>query len=433
PAHLKSVTTKRATENKVATVRSTSPKHFSNKIFRTFGSKNVKDFARAHNRTQMRKPESDILVKQLAQLTVEFGNTENTGTTLVVYDFAGQSHYSAFQQIFVTRQAIYLVAFHLDNMFKGGEDILEPTELQIVLTWLSTIHLRAPKSKILLVGTQANNAVRYNLGNLEARLPRAVLHQLIYSPSLDDLPSQFIFVTSAKTRLGIKELQQSIDEAVKTTVSMEGEKPVDWIRFQDKLAEMISENECPLIISFQDMLQLAKKEFRISNTMELEVVLQYLHTIGVILYFSQNKDLKNSIFLNPQSVVNIVASMFCWNDISPTEDQVKSHNRKAVQDLRDRKLWRRSLLDELWSTKLKPNELPIFVELLKEFDLLCDIKLPKVNDSNNLIEMEMNKAISIIPCLLTNEIIAIEKLVRDHDSEIIDLVLAFPDSVLPTG
>ncbi|KAJ1562077.1 Ras GTPase [Nowakowskiella sp. JEL0078] len=406
----------------------------------------AEDFAQLHNkRSPLKNSECKQLVKQITELqstSIDTKNkttkTPNIGTTLAVYDFAGQSRYAVFQQIFVTRQAIYLVIFRLDNMFSAIESQIDSTELKIMLSWLSTIHLRAPDAKILLVGTQADKLSKCNLSILEKYIPDAVKYQLIHTQTSDDIHdnmsasrSNFVFLTSAKTLMGIFELRRAIDSAVNASISAEGEKPVDWIRFQDKLASMIASNECPIMFSFDSMMQMSKNEFRIRDENELDVVLRYFHTIGVVLYFPQNKDLRYTVFPNPKAVVNIVASVFHWNDKPPTEYEVAPHNRNAAAKLQDKKIWVRSLLDELWSQFLSPKELPVFIALLKEFDLLCDIEPPS---SKRLIgDISGSNTVSIIPCLLADYKIEIQELILDKYSEVVDLILNFPDSVLPTG
>ncbi|KAJ1569476.1 Ras GTPase [Nowakowskiella sp. JEL0078] len=444
---LKSVRAKRSSEKEQETSRAKNyriPSFFLRSFSSDLNGSSNEDITQLHNkRSSIKKSEINQMVKQMTEFQLTSIDTKKTTpdsynshtTTLSVYDFAGQSHYSVFQQIFVTRQAIYLVVFNLHSMFSETEKEINSTELRIMLNWLSIIHLRAPDGKILLVGTQADKLSEYKLSSLEKCIPDAVRHQLICAQFEDDGistgSSTFIFVTSAKTMMGISPLRHAIDTAVGASISAEGEKPVDWIRFQDKIADMIVKNECPIMLSFESMLKMSKNEFRISDANELDVVLRYFHTIGVVLYFPQNKDLRHTVFLNPKAVVNIIASVFHWNDKPPKEYQVMPHNRNAVVELRNKKIWMRSLLDELWSQYLSPKELPVFIALLKEFDLLCDIKPPSTkriigDDSGSNI-------VSIIPCLLADYKIGIEELILDKYSEVIDLILNFPDSVLPTG
>ncbi|KAJ3128833.1 hypothetical protein HK098_003376 [Nowakowskiella sp. JEL0407] len=327
------------------------------------------------------RSESKAIVKRLEDMHLKTPENENytskadlNSTTLAIYDFAGQSLYSVFQQIFITAQAIYLVVFRLDAMFTD-KNLLNQNELRIVLSWLNTIYLRAPQSRILLVGTQC------------------------------DAPS--IFITSAKTKYGVEGLRNAIDKSVQLSVSELEQKPVDWIRFQDKLVELVNNKKASLTSTISEVMKIAI-EFRISDREELEAVLRYFHTIGVVLYFPKNTYLREIVFPDPQAVVNVISTVFKYHDNPPARHEVSRGNLKALEELRTNKVWMRSLLDELWGQHLSSNDVAALFALLKEFDLLCDIK-PLIASSNN--SNIAQNTISIMPCLLSDKVVRIDNLV----------------------
>ncbi|KAJ3120798.1 hypothetical protein HK098_004225 [Nowakowskiella sp. JEL0407] len=401
-------------------------------------------FAQLHKgKNRITPEENEDVVQHLVSLRLsapqndKFANNTEVdlnSTTLAVYDFAGQSQYSVFQQIFITSQAIYLVIFSLDAMFSGDNGNINKVKLQVVLSWLTTIHLRAPEAKILLIGTQADKLRSLDssyLALLLSYIPSTVKPYLEPNPiSILEDPDDIIFATSAKSRTGVKNLRDAIDRAVHSSIEESGPKPVDWIRFQDRIAEMVAAKKCPLMYRLNDLLQITESEFRISDLQELDAVLRYFHTIGVVLYFPQNRELKDVVFPDPQTLVNVISKVFRYNDPKelPTSRQVKPHNRLALGRLKNEKVWMRSLLDELWSRSLAhKDELSSLYALLQEFDLVCDIKTSGAAGVNE------NTNETIMPCLLPN--VDIRTLFRsgNQKSEAIELVLGFDDNVLPAG
>ncbi len=80
-------------------------------------------------------------------------------------------------------------------------------------------------------------------------------------------------------------------------------------------------------------------------------------------------------------------------------------------------------LDELWSPYLeRRDDLKVFIALLREFDMLCDVR-PSTGDPLE----------SIVPCLLPDKVIPVSELACEGDFEVIELFVCFPHNVLPTG
>ncbi|KAJ3122393.1 component of the polarisome [Nowakowskiella sp. JEL0407] len=352
------------------------------------------------------RSESKAIVKRLEDMHLATPKSDQytteadlNSTTLAIYDFAGQSRYSVFQQIFITAQAIYLVIFRLDAMFLDTNR-LDQNELRVMLSWLNTIYLRAPQSKILIIGTQCDIPRSHNLTLLESYIPSTIKQAIVPNTNFS-AGSNSIFITSAKTKFGVDELRDSIDKTVQLSVSELKQKPVDWIRFQDKLADLVLNKKTTLTYTIPEMMKIAN-EFRISDRQELEAVLRYFHTIGVVLYFPKNAYLRDIVFHDPQAVVNVVSTVFQYHDHPPAHHEVSRGNFKALEELRTNKVWIRSLLDELWGQHLDSN----------------DQHRPQHHIDNAMSSF--------------GRFNHLEDLVTPSKT-VIDLILCFPDDVLPAG
>ncbi|KAJ3130343.1 Kinesin-like protein kif15 [Nowakowskiella sp. JEL0407] len=342
---------------------------------------------------------------------------QGDGVIPSVYDFAGQDVYSSLQQLFVTTNAVYVVVFDIKKMFpvknkragvwrwigrnkKIDSSDISIDELQVVLSWLSTIVLRAPDAKILLVGTQADGSdfdgdalslkIAEKLKRLEDLIPKPVIEQLV----LDG--DGLVFVCSAKTGKGISKLKRAIEKTVKLSVAEAEEKPLGWIRFHDELASRVNVKDCKMVYSVEEMMQLwieGHDLFGISSEEDLK----------------ENIFLEDYVFPDPQTLINVICSLFRWSFDPPTIADVDPKNRKIGIDER--------VHDLIFS-------------LMKEFDLFCEIK--KFEPRCGVF----SKGDVIIPCLLPeshiDSNILAEYGIRTNYIPV-DLVFSLKDNTLPKG
>ena len=376
----------------------------------------IGEFAAGHQ--AFKKSAAKELVK-----TLEDVKTSAATATLSVFDFAGQDRYTVFQSLFVTPQAVYVVVLPLPSLCDGDGEAAVAGELRIIMRWLATIRLRAPSSSVFLVATQADELTD---ATRDAQL--AALHTRlddVLSPAMRPalvLPGdgRLFFVTSARTGAGVDQLRSAIDVAVARDVEVAQPKPVDWICLQDYLAELSRQPMPPLALKFDELLELARRRFHVADAAELQAVLQYYARIGVVMYFPTHPDLRTTVFVNPQGVVNVISTVFRWTDQPPGDHEVLPENRNALHELRRDGLWQQSLLREACARQLdNPDDLPELMALLKAFDMLCDVA------------RKDGSVVSLIPCLLPDR--AAQPAWLDAPGGMADLGLSFPQSVLPTG
>ncbi|KAJ3129462.1 hypothetical protein HK098_001229 [Nowakowskiella sp. JEL0407] len=381
--------------------------------------------------------------------------------TLSVYDFAGQDEYSTLQQIFVTSNTLYIIVFNLKKMFSTETAEPDEGEVQIVLSWLSTIHLRAPEAKIIVVGTQVDGTPFDNedlpeicekqLSQLETRIRPAILNQL--ECVNDNQPNDFIFLASAKTGFQISDLKRAIESSVHNFISGAERIPLGWIQLQDEIAKRTRENKCRLVYSLQaffDEWLRTDERFGISSIEDLQIVLAYFHKIGVVLYFPENEELRQYVFPDPRALINVLCAIFKWSRDPPRMKQVDPSNREWIRNgLLKRGYWSKSTLYEV----LRKNGVQevyhaSLILLLREFDLCCELRSEKHAIStfstpiayepilNSLVKDHAGE-VYLLPCILLNDSIGPELpdaySYGTQQHETIDLILSFPKSALPKG
>ncbi|KAJ3120169.1 hypothetical protein HK098_004803 [Nowakowskiella sp. JEL0407] len=281
--------------------------------------------------------------------------------------------------LFVTRQAIYVVVFRLEKMFPIDQPSLNNDE-------------------VLLVGTGCDEPWNKDV------------------KQIDEFAKSY--PGNCETSERVDCLRSLINSTVVSTVEMEEEKPIGWILFQDEITKISQNEKKRFSMSFEELLDLGET-FRIHDANALMELLRYWHEIGVVLYFPDNPALKKTVFLNPQEIVNLIAVLFQTHDHPEKYFCKNPQNRVALQELKERKVLRLPLLYEMINDHLQTDSSSTFVKLLKEFDLLCTF------------DDDKGGALAIIPCLLAKSDIFVDEILRDEqDGEFIDLALSFPKNNL---
>ncbi|KAJ3125317.1 Carrier protein, mitochondrial [Nowakowskiella sp. JEL0407] len=357
-------------------------------------------------------PDSEEIIKLLDELNTF--TLEDDSFALSVFDFAGQDKYASLQQLFVTSNAVYVVVFNIKKMFLNKGEKLNKEEFQVVLGWLTTIHLRAPDAKVVLVASQADGDLfdknrlalakqlpdffqqiakkilgvfdLDRLGSFKDKIPISFLKQIVH---VDD-NNEAIFVTSSKSGLGISKLKKVINETVRCTILHSEHKPMGWIQLHDELAKKIQRKELRLVYSVQAMFDELignNRKFGIRSVKELRAALEYFHNIGVVLYYPDNDELRQYVFPDPQMLVTVVSSIFQ----KERPDSEFQHKNRFISGC-----WTKPLLEEtLLNTRVEKDCIPLLLSVLKEFDLYCEPAF------ENGVDSFLGGDI-IIPCLLSN-------------------------------
>ncbi|CAN0437349.1 unnamed protein product, partial [Ascophyllum nodosum] len=74
-----------------------------------------------------------------------------------LYDLAGQVDYYGLHQLFLTERALYVLVWDASK-FLGKQEALS----DYLNDWVATLHLRAPRSTVLLCGTHKDKCVQVN-------------------------------------------------------------------------------------------------------------------------------------------------------------------------------------------------------------------------------------------------------------------------------
>lgn len=258
---------------------------------------------------------------EIGALKVKHPAESKVAMQLNTWDFGGQVIYHATHQFFLTNRSLYMLVWNARTGYEQGK----------LYYWLDTIQARAPESPVLLVATHVDER--------EASIPLAELRQK-YPQVVGS------FSVSNRDRTGIEELRRALADAAVTLPLMGEVWPASWLDAANAVrARAKAEN----YITPQDLFA-AMAKYRVERD-DAEVLAQWLHELGEILYFRDDEELNDIVILNPQWVTQAISRVL-----------------ESEEVMNNRGLFTRRHMNELWSD-VDPAMRDHFLRLMEKFDL----------------------------------------------------------------
>ncbi|XP_033743245.1 uncharacterized protein LOC117329409 isoform X2 [Pecten maximus] len=300
---------------------------------------------------------------------------EGLDITYSTWDFAGQTVYYNTHQFFLSNRAVYMLLWNMRMGFEhAGLDF-----------WLSSIACHAPKTPIIVVGTQCDQVPKVDIpeNDLRKRYPQI---------------TTFHYVSSIKGT-GIADLEKQLISSTLNQKYMGEKIPQVWLNLEKKI---LAERSKHSILKWETV-----KNFAIDNGIfddkDVKQAVKFLDDLGTLQYFD-NDFLRDRVVINPQWIVNVMACV-----VSVKQSLIQEHNGRFLHDH----------IDQIW--KDYDQELHNWLlRLTEEFDLT--FPLPG------------NQRTNIVPCLLPQE--EPKELNwpdMDRDSGIRENKLVYKFSYLPAG
>ena len=249
------------------------------------------------------------------------------GIQLNVWDFGGQEIMHATHQFFLTQRSLYLLV--LDTRLGEDENRLE--------YWLKIIQSFGADSPVIVVGNKSDQQA--------LDLDRRGLQ--------DKYPSIKAFVeTSCKDGTGIEALKTAICQEIHQLAHVKDELPLSWFDLKREL-EDIDRDYMP----YPEYQQLCQHQ-NIHDERDQELLVGFLHDLGVVLNFRDDPRLEDTNILNPVWVTNGVYQIL--------NDNALMTAHKGMLD--------RTMLDRILEAERYPKTKHLFViDMMRKFELCFDL------------------------------------------------------------
>ena len=252
---------------------------------------------------------------------LELQHPTEAGVTMQLncWDFGAAEIYHATQQFFLTNRSLFLLVWNARHGYEQGN----------LHYWLDTIQALAPDSPVLLVAT--------NLDQRDADLPLAELRA-----KYPQIIGQWEI--SNKTGHGIEALGEAVTETAAALPLMGETWPATWL----DAAEAVRAREEKHVTPAAFRQTMAPHGVSGNNA---EILTRWMHELGEILYFQDDKELDDLVILKPQWVTRYISKVLESEEVIG-RDGIFTHDH----------------MDRLWGD-LDPAMRDHFLRLMERFDL----------------------------------------------------------------
>lgn len=238
---------------------------------------------------------------------------------LNAWDFGGQEIYHATHQFFLTNRSLFVLVWNARYGYQQGK----------LYYWLDAIQARAPESPVLLVATHIDERdADLPLRELRTKYPQIVSHCEV----------------SSKTGEGIDHLRESVADAAASLPLMGESWPASWLNAVEALLDYEEKFTTP-----QDLWGIMASHGVSSES--ANVLAQWMHELGDILYYQDDEDINDLVILKPQWVTEYISKVL--------------ESDEVIGKLG---IFTRTHMDKLWSD-VTPAMRNHFLRLMERFDL----------------------------------------------------------------
>eukprot|EP00931_Biecheleriopsis_adriatica_P061133 TRINITY_DN3674_c0_g1_i2.p1 TRINITY_DN3674_c0_g1~~TRINITY_DN3674_c0_g1_i2.p1 ORF type:complete len:1121 (+),score=202.71 TRINITY_DN3674_c0_g1_i2:124-3486(+) len=317
--------------------------------------------------------------------------------TFSTWDFGGQEVFHSLHHLFLSRYSVYLVVFNMADLLcstseeaGAGACQRRSAAMDNLRYWLNSIALHANGAPVILVGTRKdeikNAAAHRKISDLlwekfQLRLSEQVYPNTQIQPDGEGLWFFPIDNTLSGSRYGksiardpvVSDLQTAIEAAAREDPLdyLERQIPVKWRGVLDILTELGRDKH---VLKLQEVKDVADRqgmpEWQVLGMLEL------FHELGVLIHFSTPMELRDTVIIQPQWLVDgICRVIFDW-DLHEREfhKQLKLENKTAYDSWKDKGVLAKRLLDRLWADgSSDPSHRVFLVNFMVQVALLCEV------------------------------------------------------------
>ncbi|XP_073693063.1 malignant fibrous histiocytoma-amplified sequence 1 homolog [Garra rufa] len=326
---------------------------------------------------------------------IEISKVDSEGVRFFFWDFAGQEEYYITHHVFITAQAFVIFAIDLFSYKMDAQSFKDKVGF-----WIKNLQLKIPDSVVLLVGThvdqcstenevnkkkkhieeQVKEMLETHIANLEQR--RKNLQEMEDRSSYRDQIDQIERLTEYKLKVvdlvpidctkqaDIDKLFTCIKKEVlnkDTFPSIEQTLPRCYYEVEKDIQELLKNGDIAEhgIVSQSTLLYLLKNRQDTLDNNKLQLILQYLHRIGIIMWYKEIPELADSLFVNPSFLISLFKTIVRHdlvqelNKISDAqlrfENALKKQKKTWISDYKDRASLSNVAIRILVRTELKEN------------------------------------------------------------------------------
>jgi internalin A len=239
---------------------------------------------------------------EIKELFLEHPSEAEVNMRLIVWDFGGQQIYHATHQFFLTNRSLFVLVWNARYGYEQGK----------LYYWLDSIQAMAPESPVILVAT--------HIDERDADVPLAELQknypQLMGQIEVSNVDGQ-----------GIDTLRDKIANVAAGLPLMGETWPASWLN----AAEAVRAREEKYIKPDELMGIMATHDVTGDNA---AILAQWMHELGDLLYYRDDKELDDIVILKPQWVSKYISDVLESKEVIDKDGIfTRDHMRELWNDL----------------------------------------------------------------------------------------------------
>ena len=224
---------------------------------------------------------------------------------LNIWDFGGQEIMHATHQFFLTKRSLYMLVL---NAREGEQDAN-------VEYWLRLVESFGGDSPVLVaINKVADHPFDLNRRGLQAKFPAI----------------RGFVQTDCKTKLGLEELRQAILRETDLLEHLRDPFPASWFTVKDTLANL-PKNEGTNFIPFTRYQQLCAEQ-GVAEATSQEMLVGFLHDLGIVVNFRDNPRLSDTQVLDPEWVTNGIYKILNADWLEKRKGELRLEHLPGVLD-----------------------------------------------------------------------------------------------------
>ena len=257
---------------------------------------------------------------EIRELPLPHPEIDDVAMKLVAWDFGGQEIYHATHQFFLTNRSLFLLAWNARIGYEASK----------LDYWLETIKAKAPDSPVMIVATGIDDdrPVDLPLKELRAKFDRIV----------------GLWKVSNSKGTGIDDLRLDVGK-IAAGLPLMGERwPKTWLDAAETVRASAEQH-----ISPHELFEIMGHRGVADE--DQGILARWLHELGDLLYYQENRELDDVVILKPAWVNREICKVL---------DSVKVKDRCGI--------FRREDRDMLWSD-VESGLRDLFLRLMEQYDL----------------------------------------------------------------
>ncbi len=294
---------------------------------------------------------------------------KNIMMELNAWDFGGQQIYHATHQFFLTNRALFVLVWDARHGWEAGK----------LYQWLDRIQAKAPESPVIIAAAHIDERdADLPLEDLRKKYPQIKGHYKI----------------SNKTGAGVKEFRKELAEVAAGLPLMGEEWPAAWL---DAANEIRGRKEH--YISPKELYKLMSRHNVTAES--ADVLAQWLHELGDVLYFKEDEELNDLVVLNPQWVTEAISKVLESEEVIGKDGVFTQQHMDEVwsdirQDIREHLLRLMERFDLSYRT-LENREISLVVERLPLDAPDYEQRWNEIKNKKGCKEISMKFELSSVP------------------------------------